>query len=70
MPELHEIDYESLVKFWKEGAKERIGIFKGREAAATKEQSLSKVVKRHLARTSSIPIFKKRDEKISIYDAK
>ena len=70
LPELHEIDYDALVKIWKEGAKKRVGIFKGREAAATKEQSLSKVVKRHLARTSSIPIFKKRDEKISIYEAK
>ena len=60
----------ALVKIWKEGAKKRVGIFKGREAAVTKEQSLSKVVKRHLARTSSIPIFKKRDEKISIYEAK
>ena len=70
LPELHEIDYDALVKIWKEGAKKRVGIFKGREAAATKEQSLSKVVKRHLARTSSIPIFKKRDETISIYEAK
>ena len=70
LPELHEIDYDALVKIWKEGAKKRVGIFKGREAAVTKEQSLSKVVKRHLARTSSIPIFKKRDETISIYEAK
>ena len=53
LPELHEIDYEALVKIWKEGAKERVGIFKGCEAVATEEQSRSKVVKRHQARTSS-----------------
>ena len=54
LPPLHLVDYDRFVTGWKEEGTQRMGIFKGAEAAdADDPNSSSQVVRRHLSAGSS-----------------
>ena len=58
LPPLHLVDYDRFVKAWKKDGTQRMGIFKGAEAAGPDDpNSASQVVRRHLSATSPSPLY-------------
>ena len=58
LPPLHLVDYDSFAKAWKKDGTQRMGIFKGAEAAGPDDpNSASQVVRRHLSATSPSPLY-------------
>ena len=55
---LHLVNYDRFVKAWKKDGTQRMGIFKGAEAAGPDDpNSASQVVRRHLSATSPSPLY-------------
>jgi len=58
LPPLHLVDYGRFVRAWKKEGTQRMGIFKGAEAAGPDDpNSASQVVRRHLSATSPSPLY-------------